>query len=144
LVQELDEAGWAKVLDAGPGLLALELRQLGGAFATPAANGGALDHFAAPLHYYGVGMAGETTTHDLQAVRSALHPYLTGRTAPNFVDHFQQPRAPTTTRPTPGSSVYGALSTRPACSPAMSTPWCDGAVPPPSRRLVTLTAACAA
>jgi hypothetical protein len=58
LVHELDEAGWVKVLDAGPALLALEFRQLGGLFAAPAANGGALDHF----------------------------------TAPNFVDHFQQPQ----------------------------------------------------
>jgi FAD/FMN-containing dehydrogenase len=92
LVNELGETGWAKVLDAGPALLALELRQLGGAFASPVANGGALDHFAPPLHYYGVGMAGEATAHDLKAVRSAIQPYLTGFTAPNFVDHFQQPQ----------------------------------------------------
>jgi hypothetical protein len=92
LVHELDHAGWAKVLDAGPALLALEFRQLGGAFATPIANGGALDHFSAPLHYYGVGLAGETTERDLEAVRSAIQPYLTGFRAPNFVDHFQQPQ----------------------------------------------------
>lgn len=92
LVHELDESGWVKVLDAGSALLALELRQLGGAFAVPAASGGALDRFAAPLHYYGVGMAAEATEHDLEAVRPAIQPYLTGFTAPNFVDHFQQPQ----------------------------------------------------
>ncbi|MFI5709825.1 FAD-binding oxidoreductase [Kribbella sp. NPDC051620] len=92
LVHEVDEAGWAKVLDAGPALLAVEFRQLGGAFATHVPNGGALDHFTPPLHYYGVGMAGEETARDLKAVRSALKPYLTGFTAPNFVDNFQQPQ----------------------------------------------------
>jgi hypothetical protein len=73
-------------------LLALEFRQLGGAFAASIANGGALAHFSAPLHYYGVGLAGEATERDLEAVRSAIQPYLTGFTAPNFVDHFQQPQ----------------------------------------------------
>ena len=87
LVHELDEAGWAKVLDAGPSLVALELRQLGGAFARPATAGGAVDRFAAPLLYYAVGVAGDDTSRDIAAVRSAFDPYLTGRTAPNYINH---------------------------------------------------------
>jgi hypothetical protein len=92
LLGEIDEAGWAHLLEAGPSLLGLELRQLGGAFAATDANGGALDHFTAPLLYYGVGLAGEETARDLKAVRAALEPFLTGFTAPNFIDHFGQPQ----------------------------------------------------
>jgi FAD/FMN-containing dehydrogenase len=92
LLNEIDEADWAQLLDAGPNLIALELRQLGGAFADAPADGGALGHFTAPLHYYGVGLAGAATTRDLKAVRSALEPSLTGFTAPNFVDDFQRPQ----------------------------------------------------
>jgi hypothetical protein len=92
LIREIDEADWAKALDAGPSLLAFELRQLGGAFAAAAANGGALDYLAAPLLYYGVGLAGEETSRDLKAVRAVIEPFLTGFTAPNFVDHFAQPQ----------------------------------------------------
>ncbi len=92
LLHEIDEADWAQILDAGPGLLALELRQLGGAFAATPANGGALNRFTAPLFYYGVGLAGEETMRDLKAVRSALGPSLTGFTAPNFVDHAERPQ----------------------------------------------------
>ena len=69
LLTEVDETSWAKVLDAGPRLLALELRQLGGAFAT-----------------------GPATATDLDAVRSAIEPFLTGFTAPNFVERFDQPQ----------------------------------------------------
>ena len=92
LIHEIDESGWARILNAGPGLLALELRQLGGAFATPAAEGGALDRLTAPLLYYAVGLAGDDTVRDLKAVRSAVEPFLTGFTAPNFVEHFDQPQ----------------------------------------------------
>jgi hypothetical protein len=92
LIHELDEAGWAKVLDAGPSLIALELRQLGGAFAKPATDGGALDRLAAPLLYYAVGVAGDHTIRDLTAVRSALEPYLTGRTAPNYINDSREPQ----------------------------------------------------
>jgi hypothetical protein len=92
LIHELDEAGWAKVLDAGPSLIALELRQLGGAFADPTTGGGALDRLTAPLLYYAVGVAGDDTDRDLTAVQSAFEPYLTGRTAPNFINHHQEPQ----------------------------------------------------
>ena len=92
LINEIDRDGWAAVLDAGPSLLAVELRQLGGAFATPTPTGGVLDHFAAPLLYHGVGAAGPGTTRDLAGVRAAVTPYLTGFTAPNFVDHVDQPQ----------------------------------------------------
>jgi FAD binding domain-containing protein len=92
LVHELDEAGWAKVLNAGPSLIALELRQLGGAFANPATVGGAVDRFAAPLLYYAVGAAGDDTIRDITAVRSAFDPYLTGRTAPNYINHSGEPQ----------------------------------------------------
>lgn len=85
LIHEIDERDWAEILDTGPDLL--ELRQLGGAFAVGAATGGALDHFTAPTLYYGVGPGRE-----LAAVRAALRPYLTGYTAPNFVEHYAQPQ----------------------------------------------------
>ena len=92
LVRELDQAGWEALLDAGPGLLSLELRQLGGALGTATTDGGALDHFSAPLHYYAVGLAGPDTLERLRAARAALTPSLTGRTAPNFVDRAGQPQ----------------------------------------------------
>ncbi|MGN9907794.1 FAD-binding oxidoreductase [Phytohabitans sp. LJ34] len=92
LLHEIGAADWARILDAGPNLIALELRQLGGAFAAAPANVGALGRFTAPLHYYGVGLAGEETMSDLKAVRSTLRQYLTGFTAPNFVDDFERPQ----------------------------------------------------
>ncbi len=92
LLHEIDEPGWARILNAGSGLLALEPRQLGGAFAAPPTGGGALDRFTAPLLYYAVGLAGDATVRDLKAVRSAVEPFLTGFTAPNFVEHFDQPQ----------------------------------------------------
>jgi len=91
LLGEIGDAEWAGILAAGPGLLALELRQLGGAFAT-AGTGGVLDHFTAPLLYYGVGLAGEETARSLKAVRSAVEPFLTGFTAPNFIENADQPQ----------------------------------------------------
>ncbi|GID17592.1 hypothetical protein Aab01nite_11820 [Paractinoplanes abujensis] len=87
LVRELDADIWAELVAAGPGLLTLELRQLGGALATPAVSGGALDSLAAPLLYYAAGPAGQ-----LRAVRAALAPFLTGYTAPTFVEHFDLPQ----------------------------------------------------
>jgi hypothetical protein len=92
LVDELDEATWAKVLDAAPGLIALEFRQLGAAFADPPGNGGALDRFEAPLLYYAVGAAGEETGRSLAAVRSVLGPRLTGYTAPNYINDAGEPQ----------------------------------------------------
>ncbi|MEW9555267.1 FAD-binding oxidoreductase [Nonomuraea sp. NPDC050783] len=92
LVREIDAAGWAGALDAGPGLTAFELRQLGGAFGVSPPYGGVLDHLAAPLLYHGVGVAGEETARELGAVRAALQPFLTGYTAPNFVAHVAKPQ----------------------------------------------------
>jgi hypothetical protein len=92
LIHELDEAGWAKVLDAGPSLVALELRQLNAAFANPPTAGGALDRLAAPLLYYAVGVAGDATIRDITAVQSAFEPYLTGRTAPSYINHPAEPQ----------------------------------------------------
>jgi len=63
-----------------------------GAFANPATDGGALDRFAAPLLYYAVGVAGDDTIRDLTAVQSAFEPYLTGLTAPNYVNHPREPQ----------------------------------------------------
>jgi hypothetical protein len=39
-----------------------------------------------------VGVAGDATDRDLTAVRSALEPYLTGRTAPNYVNSYAEPQ----------------------------------------------------
>ena len=92
LLREIGDADWAPILNAGPHLTALELRQLGGAFADTPANGGALARLTAPLLYYGVGLAGAEVASDLAAVRSALEPSLTGFTAPNYVSHVEQPQ----------------------------------------------------
>ncbi|MFI5843790.1 FAD-binding oxidoreductase [Catenuloplanes sp. NPDC051500] len=71
-------------------LLAVELRQLGGAFARPGARDGAFGHTGAPLLYWSCGLPGEDTIKDLQRVRDAIGPRFTGYTAPTFVDHVAQ------------------------------------------------------
>ncbi|GAB7051173.1 FAD-binding oxidoreductase [Catenuloplanes indicus] len=94
LLRSLPEAGWAALLDAAgrSELLSVELRQLGGAFAEPAPDGGAFQRVGAPLLYWACGLPGERTEADLAAVRAALAPYATGFTAPTFADHFGQPQ----------------------------------------------------
>jgi hypothetical protein len=45
-----------------------------------------------PFASYAVGVAGDDTRRDLAAVRSAFEPYLTGRTAANFINHSGEPQ----------------------------------------------------
>lgn len=95
LLGTLDQTGWSQLLEAaGVGgstsLLAVELRQLGGAFAQPSPHGGVFAHTPAPLLYWACGLAGQETEKDLDRVRGALTPYRTGYTAPSFTDHFHQ------------------------------------------------------
>jgi FAD/FMN-containing dehydrogenase len=102
LLGELGDEGAAKFLEvlgegSGSPLIAAGLRQLGGAYAEPAAGGGALDHFGARYSYAGSGVPmGGVTAAELRShcakVRTALQPWDTGRTAPSFVEDFGQPQ----------------------------------------------------
>ncbi|MFJ9810809.1 FAD-binding oxidoreductase [Streptomyces sp. NPDC101158] len=101
LLRELGADGAAAFLAAAdPGsaspLVAAELRQLGGAAAEPAAAGGALDHLDAAYAYMGAGLPdlfpAERIRERLTAMRSALGPWDTGRTAPTFVESTDGPQ----------------------------------------------------
>lgn len=76
-------------------LVTAGLRQLGGAFARPA-PGGVLNHLDAPLAYSGAGVPEGSSAEQIReccaAVREALAPWDTGRTAPTFVESAEQPQ----------------------------------------------------
>jgi FAD/FMN-containing dehydrogenase len=74
-----------------------ELRQLGGALAVPDPAGGVLDHLDARFAYMGGGVPfGDVTPAAIvercAAVRAALAPWSSGRTAPSFVENLGQPQ----------------------------------------------------
>jgi hypothetical protein len=102
LLDELGDEGTAEFLRvAGPGsgsvLTSAELRQLGGALAAAAPEGGALSRLDARYAYIGSGVpfgpAGPDAIMERCAVvRAALRPWDTGRTAPTFVGSYQQPQ----------------------------------------------------
>lgn len=102
LLDELGEDGIATFLSvcgegSGSPLIASGLRQLGGAFATPDPRGGVLDHLEARYSYAGAGLPMGSLTVDAikdahAKVRAALSPWDTGRTAPGFVESFDQPQ----------------------------------------------------
>jgi FAD/FMN-containing dehydrogenase len=82
---------------SGSPLVSAELRQLGGALSTPDPAGGAVNHLAARYAYIGAGLAGgpvadESIVDYCAAVRTALAPWDTGRTAPTFVESLEQPQ----------------------------------------------------
>jgi FAD/FMN-containing dehydrogenase len=73
----------------------LELRQLGGALAVPDPAGGVFDHVKADYAYMGGGVPfGSVTPEAIRGrcdvIRAALAPWNTGRTAPTFVERFEQ------------------------------------------------------
>jgi len=85
----------------GPGsdspLVVAGLRQLGGAFAVPSPDGGALSHLDARYSYAGSGVpfdpiTPETLRGHCTKVRDALAPWDTGRTVPGFVEDVQRPQ----------------------------------------------------
>ncbi|GII02101.1 FAD-binding oxidoreductase [Planobispora takensis] len=102
LLDELGDAGvdaLLEVVGAGSGspLIAAGLRQLGGAYGEPAPSGGALNHLTARYGYSGGGVPGLSGTKEeilarIPVVRAALTPWDTGRTAPTFVERFDQPQ----------------------------------------------------
>ncbi|MER6949854.1 FAD-binding protein [Nonomuraea sp. NPDC000554] len=102
LLSELDEDAVAEFLRLfGPGsgspLVVAGLRQLGGAFAEPGPDGGALDHLDAPYCYAGSGVpfdapAARALEEHQAKVRTALRPWDTGRTVPSFVESVTQPQ----------------------------------------------------
>ncbi|MFE9191813.1 FAD-dependent oxidoreductase [Micromonospora sp. NPDC007208] len=100
LLADLDERASAAFLAAtgsGSPLITAELRQLGGALAVPDPRGGALDHYDARYSYLGNAIpdgpeATATIEKHCAVVRAALAPWDTGRTAPTFVESWQQPQ----------------------------------------------------
>ncbi|MGV9599890.1 FAD-binding oxidoreductase [Streptosporangium sandarakinum] len=82
---------------SGSPLISAGLRQLGGAYAKPHPQGGALDHLDAPYAYSGGGVPGltgtaEAITRHIATVREALAPWDTGWTTPTFVESHAQPQ----------------------------------------------------
>jgi hypothetical protein len=80
---------------SGSPLLAVELRHLGGAFATPRQPGGAFDRITAPWLYFAAGLAPdddatEAITDQFAANNAVLAPSTTPYTAPSFVENTHQ------------------------------------------------------
>jgi hypothetical protein len=106
LLDELPAAGIdALVAAAGPGsgspLLSVEVRQLGGALAEPAAGGGAVSHLDADFVVYGVGIAmspelGAAVSAHVEVVREALAPWEAETAYLNFAE-----------RDIPGDNLFG-------------------------------------
>jgi FAD/FMN-containing dehydrogenase len=102
LLHELDEDGAAAFLRAvddrsGSTLILAGLRQLGGAFSVTDFDGGALNHLDARYSYAGSGApfgaaTVESLRRDAAKVRAVLTPWDTGRTAPTFVESYEQPQ----------------------------------------------------
>jgi hypothetical protein len=101
LLDEIGADGVAEFLrvvgDDGSPLVAAELRQLGGAASVPHPGGGALTHLDARYAYMAAGVPdlpapAEAITEKLATVRAALTPWDTGRTAPTFVENYEQPQ----------------------------------------------------
>jgi FAD binding domain/Berberine and berberine like len=106
LLDDLPAAGIdALVAAAGPGsgspLLSVEVRQLGGALATPAAGGGAVSHLDADFVVFGVGIAmspeqGAAVSAHVGVVREALAPWEADTAFLNFAE-----------RDIPGDNLFG-------------------------------------
>ncbi|GAA3071574.1 FAD-binding oxidoreductase [Streptosporangium carneum] len=102
LLSEIGEEGAAEFLRAvgqgsGSPLVIAGLRQLGGAYSAPDPAGGALGRLDARYSYSGSGVpvdpdVARSILDHCARVRAALAPWDTGRTAPTFVEHFEQPQ----------------------------------------------------
>ncbi|MFD6756876.1 FAD-binding oxidoreductase [Micromonospora gifhornensis] len=101
LLGELGERGagafLAAAADPATTLINVELRQLGGAFASPVPGGGALDHVGAAYAWLAGGApGGPLTLADVAdacaRVRAALRPWDTGSTVPSLVENVSQPQ----------------------------------------------------
>ena len=100
LLDDFDDDGVATFLGVtgtGSPLLAAELRQLGGALATPDPTGGVFNHVTEQFLYSCVGSAANpeamaAAERRAEQVRAALAPWDTGRTVPSFVASRGQPQ----------------------------------------------------
>ncbi|WP_169979433.1 FAD-binding oxidoreductase [Microbispora sp. H10836] len=102
LLREIGDEGAAEFLrllgeGSGSPLVTAGLRQLGGAYAVPDPTGGALNHLDAAYAYSGAGVVEDAASlaaieEHCAAVRAALSPWDTGRTAPSFVENVEQPQ----------------------------------------------------
>ncbi|VVJ20419.1 Uncharacterised protein [Amycolatopsis camponoti] len=101
LLSTLDSQGEAellRLLGAGSGspFVGAGLRQLGGAFATAPEGAGVLGHLDAAFSFAASGVPDPSGPERLLArcaqLRTGLEPWRTGRTVPNFVEHFEQPQ----------------------------------------------------
>ncbi|GAA2076962.1 FAD-binding oxidoreductase [Actinomadura alba] len=102
LLDEIGDDGVAEFLrTAGAGsdspLVLAGLRQLGGACSIPSPTGGVLDHLAARYAYSAAGVPADEAQEEAiarrcAAIRAALSPWDTGRTAPTFVENRRQPQ----------------------------------------------------
>ncbi|MDQ7806757.1 FAD-binding protein [Amycolatopsis sp. A133] len=101
LLSTLDADGEAELLRLlGPGsgspFVGAGLRQLGGAFATAPAGAGVLGRLDAAYSFAASGVPDPSGPERLLGrcakIRTALRPWRTGRTVPNFVEHFEQPQ----------------------------------------------------
>jgi FAD/FMN-containing dehydrogenase len=107
LVDTITEGAVTAILElAGPDadcpLVALDVRQLGGALAAASADHGVLDRIAAPYAVFGVGVPVErdrtaAITRSLGAVAAALAPWDVGRQFLNFAD-----------QPVPPEQLFGS------------------------------------
>ncbi|MBM7774562.1 FAD/FMN-containing dehydrogenase [Actinokineospora baliensis] len=100
LLGELDTDGvdtLLRVLGDGSPLIAAGLRQLGGAYAVPAPDGGVLTRLDAAYSYAGSGVpmgpvSPEALREHCTLVREALAPWDTGSTVPCFVEDSTRPQ----------------------------------------------------
>lgn len=101
LLDEIGDEGVAEFLrttgESGSPLILAGLRQLGGACSTAPPDAGALGHLAGRYVYSAAGAPADET-HEAAiadrcaAIRAALSPWDTGRTAPTFVENRRQPQ----------------------------------------------------
>ncbi|WP_233359107.1 FAD-binding oxidoreductase [Thermomonospora amylolytica] len=102
LLDEIGDEGVAEFLrTAADGsdspLILAGLRQLGGACSIPSPGGGALDHLAGRYVYSAAGAPADEAheaaiARRCAAIRAAMSPWDTGRTAPTFVENRRQPQ----------------------------------------------------
>jgi hypothetical protein len=100
LLHDLGDEGLARFVSAasresGSALAAVELRQLGAAFASPEETAGALDRLDAAFAYVGLGVlappaSAESVAADLSRMAAATRPWHTGFTTPTFVEDYHQ------------------------------------------------------
>jgi hypothetical protein len=115
LLDDLPAAGIDSLIAAaGPGsgspLLSVEVRQLGGALATPAAGGGAVSHLDADFAVFAVGIAispdqGAAVSAHVGAVREALAPWEAETAYLNFTE-----------RDVPGDNMFGPYAHHRLCA----------------------------